>query len=336
MSRATRRRAARSRRRCGCASLLEEIELADQVGLDVFGVGEHHRPDYVGLGAGRRAWRGGRAHDASIRLTSAVTVLSSDDPVRVFQQFATVDLLSGGRAEIMAGRGSFIESYPLFGQDLRDYDALFAEKLELLLRGARVRADHLVGRASAGDRRPRRLPASGAAAAADLDRRRRDAGLGRSCRHAGAADGAGDHRRRCPIASRRSCSCIRTAAARAGHDPSDCRWASTRSGLVADTSQRAADTFFRRTTLGDEHRRPRARLGADWPRRVRRDAGPQGALVVGSPQQVVDKILREREIFGRSLPAADEHRRDAAQGGAAGDRAARVPRWRRRCARARL
>src|ERR687883_570725 len=104
-------------------NLLEEIELADQVGLDVFGVGEHHRSDYA-VAAERTK---------NIRLTSAVTVLSSDDPVRVFQDFATLDLLSGGRAEIMAGRGSFVESFPLFGYDLDDYDELFAERLDLLL-----------------------------------------------------------------------------------------------------------------------------------------------------------------------------------------------------------
>ena len=113
--------------------LMEEIELADQVGLDVFGVGEHHRPDFAVSVPGRRPRRGGGRVPKRIRLTSAVTVLSSDDPVRVFQDFATVDLLSGGRAEIMAGRGSFIESFPLFGYDLADYDELFAEKLALLL-----------------------------------------------------------------------------------------------------------------------------------------------------------------------------------------------------------
>src|SRR3954470_15356011 len=114
------------------ADLIEEIELADHVGLDVFGVGEHHRPDFtvsapavvLGTAAGRTE---------RIRLTSAVAVLSSDDPVRVFQAFSTLDLLSHGRAEIMAGRGSFIESFPLFGYDLDDYDELFSEKLELLL-----------------------------------------------------------------------------------------------------------------------------------------------------------------------------------------------------------
>src|SRR5947208_10366145 len=114
------------------AQLMEEIELADRVGLDVFGVGEHHRDDYV-VSSPAVVLAAGAARTERIRLTSAVTVLSSDDPVRVFQDFATLDLLSNGRAEIMAGRGSFIESFPLFGYDLDDYDELFSEKLELLL-----------------------------------------------------------------------------------------------------------------------------------------------------------------------------------------------------------
>src|SRR6188472_1628867 len=113
--------------------LIEEIVLADQVGLDVFGVGEHHRPDYL-ASAPAVILAAGASRTGRIRLTSAVTVLSSDDPVRVFQDFATLDLLSGGRAEIMAGRGSFIESFPLFGFDLEDYDDLFSSKLQLLLR----------------------------------------------------------------------------------------------------------------------------------------------------------------------------------------------------------
>src|SRR5215218_6309632 len=112
--------------------LMEEIELADQVGLDVFGVGEHHRPDYA-VSSPAVVLAAAAARTKDIRLSTAVTVLSSADPVRVFQDFATLDLLSNGRAEIMAGRGSFIESYPLFGQDLGDYDELFAEKLGLLL-----------------------------------------------------------------------------------------------------------------------------------------------------------------------------------------------------------
>src|SRR6201747_2244549 len=114
------------------SDLLEEITLADELGLDVFGIGEHHRPDFA-VSAPAVVLAAAAARTEHIRLSSAVTVLSSDDPVRVFQEFATVDLISGGRAEIMAGRGSFIESFPLFGYELDDYDALYAEKLELLL-----------------------------------------------------------------------------------------------------------------------------------------------------------------------------------------------------------
>ena len=113
-------------------NLMEEVRLADELGLDVFGIGEHHRPDFT-VSAPTVALAAAAAQTERIRLTSAVTVLSSDDPVRVFEQFATIDLLSGGRAEIMAGRGSFTESFPLFGYDLDDYDELFAERLELLL-----------------------------------------------------------------------------------------------------------------------------------------------------------------------------------------------------------
>src|ERR671925_1863521 len=112
--------------------LLAEAELADQLGLDVFAIGEHHRPDFL-VSAPAVALAAIAARTERIRLSSAVTVLSSDDPVRVFQQFAELDLISGGRAEIMAGRGSFTESFPLFGYDLQHYDELFAEKLELLL-----------------------------------------------------------------------------------------------------------------------------------------------------------------------------------------------------------
>src|SRR5271170_4943534 len=112
--------------------LLEEAQLADELGLDVFAVGEHHRPDFL-VSSPAVALGAIAARTERIRLSSAVTVLSSDDPVRVFQQFAELDLISGGRAEIMAGRGSFTESFPLFGYDLDDYDELYAEKLELLL-----------------------------------------------------------------------------------------------------------------------------------------------------------------------------------------------------------
>src|SRR5215472_17553691 len=121
--------------------LIEEIELADRIGLDVFGVGEHHRPDFI-VSAPAVVLAAAAARTTRIRLTSAVNVISSDDPVRVFEQFAMVDLLSGGRAEIMAGRGSFIESFPLFGYDLRDHDRLFAEKLARLLEIRATPAEH--------------------------------------------------------------------------------------------------------------------------------------------------------------------------------------------------
>src|SRR6188768_2348508 len=113
--------------------LMEEVALMEQVGLDVFAVGEHHRPDFI-ASSPAVILAAAAAITKNIKLSSAVTVLSSDDPVRVFQDFATVDLLSDGRAEVMAGRGSFIESFPLFGYDLKDYDTLFTEKLELLLK----------------------------------------------------------------------------------------------------------------------------------------------------------------------------------------------------------
>ena len=275
--------------------LLEEVELADQVGLDVFGVGEHHRPDYV-VSSPAVVLGAAAARTRQIRLTSAVTVLSSDDPVRVFQQFATVDLLSGGRAEIMAGRGSFIESYPLFGQDLHDYDALFAEKLELLLavrESERVtwRGQH---RPAIDDRgvypRPVQQPlpiwiAVGGTPASAM--RAGTLGLPMALAIIG-----GQPDRFAPFVQ-----LFRTAAARAGH--SGLPLGINSLGLVADTSQRAADAFYPAyssvmNAIGRE--RGWGPIG-----RAEFDAmtGPSGALVVGSPQQVVDKILREREIFGQ-------------------------------------
>ena len=176
-------------------NLIEEIELADQVGLDVFGLGEHHRPDYA-ASAPAVVLAAAAERTKRIKLTSAVTVLSSDDPVRVFQQFATLDLLSSGRAEIMAGRGSFIESFPLFGYDLDDYDELFAEKLDLLLAHPRQRKSELVGQSARADQRPRRLSPPVPGQTADLDRDRRHAAIRRARRRARSAAGAGHHRRR--------------------------------------------------------------------------------------------------------------------------------------------
>ncbi|MBP9212702.1 MAG: LLM class flavin-dependent oxidoreductase, partial [Bacteroidetes bacterium] len=114
-------------------NLMEEIVLAEQLGLDVFALGEHHRPEYI-VSSPAVVLAAAAAVTKNIRLSSAVTVISSDDPVRVYQDFATVDLISNGRAEIMAGRGSFIESFPLFGYDLQKYDSLFQEKLEMLIK----------------------------------------------------------------------------------------------------------------------------------------------------------------------------------------------------------
>ena len=276
--------------------LIEEIELADQVGLDVFGVGEHHRPDYS-VSAPAVVLAAAAVRTTRIRLTSAVTVLSSDDPVRVFQQFATVDLLSGGRAEIMAGRGSFIESYPLFGQDLRDYDALFAEKLDLLMRLRDAERITWSGahRPSIDDRGvyPRpvqdRLPiwvAVGGTPASAV--RAGTLGLPMALAIIG-----GMPDRFAPFAE-----LYRTAGARAGHEPSRLPLGINSLGLVGDTSQGAADTFFpyyaaAMNTVGKERGwSPIGRAEFDAMR------GPQGALVIGSPQEVVDKILREHEIFG--------------------------------------
>src|SRR3954451_16387573 len=121
-------------------NLMEEVRLADQLGLEVFAIGEHHREDFL-VSSPAIPLAAAAVTTERIRLSSAVTVLSSDDPVRVFQDFAELDLLSGGRAEIMAGRGSFIESFPLFGYDLKDYDELFSDKLQKLLS---VRAGELV------------------------------------------------------------------------------------------------------------------------------------------------------------------------------------------------
>lgn len=166
--------------------LLALAKRADGVGLDVVAVGEHHRPDFV-ASAPEVILGAMAAVTQRVRLSSAVTVLSSADPVRTFQNFATVDLISGGRAEIMAGRGSFIESFPLFGYDLRDYDTLFVEKLNLLLKNQRQRNRVVAGQAPRADLKPGRVPAPGADQVAHLDRGRRHASFGGARWPAGAA-----------------------------------------------------------------------------------------------------------------------------------------------------
>jgi probable LLM family oxidoreductase len=275
-------------------NLLEEIELADQVGLDVFGLGEHHRPDYA-VSAPTVVLGAAAVRTTDIRLTSAVTVLSSEDPVRAFQQFATIDLLSGGRAEIMAGRGSFIESFPLFGYDLDDYDDLFAEKLELLLElrnSVRVtwKGRH---RAALTDQpvhpRPVQDPLPVWVAVG---------GNPQSVVRAGAlglplalAIIGGEPARFAPLAT-----LFRRAAAQYGHGGLPISINSH--GFVGETSQGAADSFF--TTYAEVM----TQLGRErgWAPMTRAQfdalAGLHGAIAVGSPQQVAEKILFQHEIFG--------------------------------------
>jgi probable LLM family oxidoreductase len=276
--------------------LIEEMELADQVGLDVFGVGEHHRPDFV-VSAPAVPLAAGAARTERIRLTSAVSVLSSDDPVRVFQEFATLDLLSGGRAEIMAGRGSFIESFPLFGYDLDDYDDLFAEKLDLLLRLRESTRVTWCGRhrAPIHDRgvypRPVQDPLPVWVAVG---------GTPASVARAGAlglplalAIIGGEPARFAPLVE-----LYRHAGREAGHDPATLRVGINSHAYVADTSQRAGDDFFApyaamMNRIGRERGWAPLTRGAFEAGRSAR-----GALLVGSPQEVAEKILAEHEILG--------------------------------------
>ena len=223
-------------------NLIEEITLADQVGLDVFGLGEHHRPDYA-ASAPVVALAAAAEHTKRIKLTSAVTVLSSDDPVRVFQQFSTLDLLSSGRAEIMAGRGSFIESFPLFGYNLDDYDELFSEKLDLLLKlRDSVKVTWAGGlRPAINDRgvypRPyqERLPIWIAVG-----------GTPQSVVRAGTlglplalAIIGGEPARFAPLFD-----LYRKAAAQAGHDPKTLATSLNVHGFVGETTEQAADDFY--------------------------------------------------------------------------------------------
>ena len=274
--------------------LLEEIELAEQVGLDVFGVGEHHRPDFV-VSAPAVVLAAAAARTERIRLTSAVSVLSSDDPVRVFQEFSEVDLISNGRAEIMAGRGSFIESFPLFGYDTRDYDALFAEKLELLLELRR--SEHVSwpgGHRSSIDGlgvypRPVQDPLPVWVAVGGTPESAARAGfLGLPM---ALAIIGGQPERFVPFAE-----IHRRAAAEAGHEPLPLSINSH--AYVADTSQRAGDEFFpgyatMMNRIGRERGwAPMQRPSFDALRTLR------GALVVGSPEEVVEKILFQHSLFG--------------------------------------
>ena len=276
--------------------LIDEIVLADEVGLDVFGVGEHHRPDFA-VSAPAVVLAAAAERTSRIRLTSAVSVISSDDPVRVFQQFATLDLLSGGRAEIMAGRGSFIESFPLFGYDLRDYDALFAEHLDLLLavwdadvvtwQGGRGRAP-IEGRGvyprPTQDRLPVWIAVGGTPESAV---RAGTMGLPMALAIIGGM----------PERFRPFTQLFRAAAEEARHDPLPPLSINSH-GYVADTSQEAADEAFPPlATLMNRIARERGFAPLDRSS-FEASRALHGANFVGSPSEVAEKILWQHELFG--------------------------------------
>jgi len=274
--------------------LLEEIELADQVGLDVFGVGEHHRADYA-VSAPGVVLAAAATRTKRIRLTSAVNVLSSDDPVRVFQEFATIDQISNGRAEIMAGRGSFIESFPLFGYDLDDYESLFAEKLDLLLalrRGGRITwsGKH---RASidgiAVHPKPKQDPLPVWIAVGGTPQSvARAATLGLPM---ALAIIGGEPERFAPLVRLH-----RDRAAAAGHDPAPAVGINSHGWIAEDSAAAAREAW-------PPYAEVMTRIGRErgWPPadRMRFDAErePRGALLVGSPEEVAEKILFEHSIF---------------------------------------
>src|SRR5882757_57662 len=276
--------------------LLEEIELADQVGLDAFSIGEHHRPEFL-ASAPAIILAAAAARTKRIRLGSAVTVLSSDDPVRVFQDFATVDLISQGRAEIVVGRGSFIESYPLFGFDLNNYDELFAEKLDLLLAVREQTNVHWSGKHRAALTgqgvypRPVQNPLPiwlGVGGTPNSFARAGALGLPLMV----AIIGGEPHRFR-PLID-----LYRETGLRAGYTPDRLKVGVHALGYVAETTQEAADEFFPGyakavTDVGKERGWPPVtRAGFDAQR------GPEGALLIGSPDEVAEKIMRHSEALG--------------------------------------
>jgi probable LLM family oxidoreductase len=278
--------------------LLEEAVLADQLGLDVFAVGEHHRPDFL-ISSPAIALAAIAVKTERIRLSSAVTVLSSDDPVRVFQQFAEVDLLSGGRAEIMAGRGSFTESFPLFGYDLDDYDELYAEKLDLLLKlrnsthvtwSGRLRApldDAGVWPRPVQDPLPVWVAVGGSPQSVV---RAGTLGLPLTLAIIG-----GQPERFAPLVA-----LYRRAAMAAGHDVTALPVAINTHAFVGATSAEA-DSAFAQPYLAMMNRIGRER---GWPPSGRGECealrSPRGAVAAGSPEQVAEKILFEHELFGNT------------------------------------
>jgi len=278
------------------ADLLEEARLAEQAGLDVFAVGEHPRPDFL-VSTPAVVLAAIAAHTSRIRLSSAVTVLSSDDPVRVFQEFSHVDLISNGRAEIMAGRGSFIESYPLFGFDLDDYDRLFADKLDLLLTLRQQNPVTWQGETRAPLSqagiwpRPVQDPLPVWIAVGGTPQSVVRAG------HLGLplaiAIIGGEPARFQPLAQ-----LYREAAKRAGHAPEKLKLSINSHGLVAADGATARETYF------PPYQLQFSRIGKErgWPPVTRaqydHQVSPPGALVVGSPQEVAEKILAEHALFG--------------------------------------
>jgi probable LLM family oxidoreductase len=276
--------------------LLEEIEHADQVGLDVFGIGEHHRAEYLDsapaviLGAAA-------ARTERIRLTSAVTVLSSADPVRVFQNFATLDLLARGRAEMVVGRGSFIESFPLFGLRLEDYDSLFAEKLELLLQ---IRENEHVH--WSGEHRPA-LTGQGVYPRPLQEPLPIWLGVGgtpSSFARAGAlglplmvAIIGGEVKRFRPLVD-----LYRETGRQAGYPPEQLKVGVHMPGYVAPTTREAAQDFY----PGWASAIASVAKERGWPPVTRTDfdaqRGPKGALLVGSPEEVAEKVARHSEALG--------------------------------------
>ena len=279
-------------------NLMEEVVLADEVGLDIYGIGEHHRPDYL-VSTPAVVLAAAAARTKRIRLTSAVTVLSSDDPVRVFQEYATVDLISQGRAEIMAGRGSFIESFPLFGYDLHDYDALFSEKLELLLK---IRAEERVTwrgrhRPALEDQpiypRPMQTPIPIWIAVGGTPQsvvRAATLGLPMALAIIGGS----------PERFKPFVDLYREAWAKAGHKAEALQVSINSHGFIADSDGAAADAAF------PPYMAQMGKIGRErgWPPPTRRqfdaEISAAGALFVGDPQRVIDKILWEHELFGHT------------------------------------
>jgi probable LLM family oxidoreductase len=280
-------------------NLLEEIELADQLGLDVFAVGEHHRPDYS-VSAPAVVLAAAAVKTKNIKLSSAVTVLSSDDPVRVFQEFATVDLLSSGRAEIMAGRGSFIESFPLFGYSLSDYDELFSEKLEMLLQ---INSSEKVNWRGKGHTQslnnigvyPRpyheQLPIW-IAVGGTPESVERAASLGLPLALA-IIGGAPD--RFVPFAD-----LYKQVYKSSGHDAGKMQLSINSLTYIADDSQRARDEYFPIYAASMGKIGKERGWGPITRQQFEATTSPKGALIVGSPEEVVEKILYEHELFGHT------------------------------------